>query len=82
MSFIKETWKEAKVLSKKVLTIKDVFGAIQSVCLVVLFLYHLSTNKTLERTEKHRDRLIKDSARLSQKVDSCKVRIINFKYGN
>ena len=79
-TWLKDTWKEATVLSKKVLKVKDVFGAIQSVCLVILFLYHLSTNKTLERTEKHRDKLIKDSTMLSLKVDSCKAVIINQKY--
>lgn len=58
-------------------------GRILGLLITALIGYHDYYNSALkDRYEKHRDRLIGDSIKLSQKVDSCKREIINHKYGD
>ena len=81
-TWLKDTWKEATVLSKKVLKVKDVFIAVQFIAITIGAISHLKTCSRLDDDDKKIVKVTHQRDSVSLKVDSCKAVIINQKYGN
>ena len=81
-TWLKNTWKEATVLSKKVLKVKDLFLALQFIAIIIGAISHLKTCNKLNDDDKKIVKVTHQRDSISIKGDSCQAIIINKKYGN
>ena len=66
--FWRESWREATIASKKILTIKDIFLSLQAIAIVIGFISHLTTCHKL-------DTATKEVAVVSHQKDSVMVKV-------